>query len=245
MTRPRNASSWLPNLIGPLDLQADGEEVTVRRATINFVGGSVVDNPDLERTDITMTAPGGAVGSVQLHVLDGELPRFGGTPKLGLSDVEDETSDLLHTGTPLHREDAADFLDPDDDDETARPRAQWKVTTITGATPTPIITVDLPLSLGDCFVTVHAEATSVFVASGTKGRPYAMRATFIRSAGTLSRVSAPVDYSAAVLGVGAEPGGIDIDVNGNDAIDVIGTGIAATTIKWVTSLHIHIATVPA
>lgn len=59
MTTPRNISSWLPNLIGPLDVQADGESVTIRRATLNFIGATVTDDPDNARTDIDIT---GAVG---------------------------------------------------------------------------------------------------------------------------------------------------------------------------------------
>ncbi|HXG69980.1 MAG TPA: LamG-like jellyroll fold domain-containing protein [Gemmatimonadaceae bacterium] len=63
MTR-RNVSSYLPNLTGPLDLQVGGVDVDVpRRSTINFVGLTVADNPDNERTDITSAGGAGVAPS--------------------------------------------------------------------------------------------------------------------------------------------------------------------------------------
>jgi hypothetical protein len=45
--------------------------------------------------------------------------------------------------------------------------------------------------------------------------------------------------------VGTAVGGIDIETNGNDEIDVTGVGIASTDITWVTSIHAQIAVVPS
>lgn len=67
----RDLSSWLPTLIGPLDLQGDGESVVPRRATLNFVGGTVTDNPELERTDIALDGGGGADGTARAVIFDG------------------------------------------------------------------------------------------------------------------------------------------------------------------------------
>lgn len=56
MGAPRNITSWLPNLLGPLDLQGNGASLVPRRQTLNFVGGTVTDNPDFDRTDIALGA---------------------------------------------------------------------------------------------------------------------------------------------------------------------------------------------
>lgn len=49
-----DVSGWLPNMIGPLDLQAEGATFVTRRATLNFTGGNVTVTDDAvnERTDI-------------------------------------------------------------------------------------------------------------------------------------------------------------------------------------------------
>ncbi len=59
---PNALSGWLPNLIGPLDLEGDGSPFVQRRQTLNFVGATVVDNPAQDRTDITLSGGGGSGG---------------------------------------------------------------------------------------------------------------------------------------------------------------------------------------
>lgn len=233
-------------LIGPLDLQGDAKSVVPRRAILNFVGGTVTDVPQayfdtdlgiwVARTDIVMTAPGGAVGSLQVHVLDGMSARFGGSTKLNTVDGT-AAGDLVHTGKPIHKEDWAEFRDGSG---TSLARSQWKQTPTTNATLTAIATVDVTAATyGDCFISVHAETSYAYTSSGTKGGIFSKKATFQRSSGTLARV-AIADLTPAGLGVGPAPGGFDIAASGNDAIVVNGTGIAATNITWVTSLHIQL-----
>lgn len=60
----RDVSSWLPNMLGPLDIQVEGVALDIpRRSTFNFVGFDIEDDPDNERTVITSsggaTAPTG------------------------------------------------------------------------------------------------------------------------------------------------------------------------------------------
>ncbi len=56
----RNVSSYLPNLTGPLDYQVEGVPVDVpRRATINYVGITVTDDPDNGTTILEAAAGGG------------------------------------------------------------------------------------------------------------------------------------------------------------------------------------------
>lgn len=53
----RDFSSWVPNVLGPLNLQVGGVATDApRRVTINLVGMSVTDDPDNERTDIQVSA---------------------------------------------------------------------------------------------------------------------------------------------------------------------------------------------
>ena len=67
----RNVSSWLPNLTGPLDLQVEGTAVDVpRRGTINFVGFTVTDDPDNERTDIAADGEGTPLANASTGTLN-------------------------------------------------------------------------------------------------------------------------------------------------------------------------------
>lgn len=54
----RDVSSWLPNLLGPLDLRLNSAETDVpRRSTINLIGDvSIEDDPDNEATNLYLTA---------------------------------------------------------------------------------------------------------------------------------------------------------------------------------------------
>ena len=62
-----NVSGWLPNLIGPVEVQLNGTAQTPR-AALNFVGVNLVDNPDQDRIDIT---PFGA--SIESPVITGTV----------------------------------------------------------------------------------------------------------------------------------------------------------------------------
>lgn len=54
-------TSWLPNLLGPLDLQVEGVAADVpRRSTFNFIGITVEDDPDNDRTNIEALGAGGS-----------------------------------------------------------------------------------------------------------------------------------------------------------------------------------------
>ena len=49
-----DVTGWLPNLLGPLDVEQDGEAVDVpRRTKFNLVGATIEDEPDHKRTKIT------------------------------------------------------------------------------------------------------------------------------------------------------------------------------------------------
>lgn len=246
MTQRRDLSSWLPTLIGPLDLQGDGESVVPRRATVNFVGGSVVDNPEEERTDISMSVPGGSPQQVQYHVLDGEAPRFGGTPNLT---VDEESGEIVHISAPVHAETGAIFVDPSNVTSfltgTAVPYAQPIVRSIntTNATPATIATVVLASSLGNCTVTVHVELT--YDGGATIGGNLAYKAVLKRDSGTLTRPEDVADLTITAINTGTAPGAADIDADGNEAIDVDVTGIADTDIGWIASLHIQVALRPS
>lgn len=54
----------LDALLGVPTLQDDGTEVTPRRATINFIGATIADNPDEDRVDVTL--PGAAADAPAL-----------------------------------------------------------------------------------------------------------------------------------------------------------------------------------
>jgi hypothetical protein len=57
MTTP-DVSSWLPNLLGPIDLQVGGVASGVpRRSTINLVGASIADDDVNKRTNIVFPVP--------------------------------------------------------------------------------------------------------------------------------------------------------------------------------------------
>ena len=82
-----NKSSWLPNLLGPIDIEVDGVATGVtRRSTINLVGATVSDDPDNERTDVvfqpTTTLANASTG--------------------GLNDVASTDTDSLAVGAVRH-----------------------------------------------------------------------------------------------------------------------------------------------
>lgn len=64
-------SSWLPYLIGPLDIQSNGTSFVKRRRAWNFIGAVCTDNPEADRTDIDLSAPTGVFVQNQGLTLDG------------------------------------------------------------------------------------------------------------------------------------------------------------------------------
>jgi hypothetical protein len=79
MTTP-DVSSWLPNLLGPLDLQVGGVASNVpRRSTINLIGASIADDTVNGRTNITFPVVDSAratisdVGDLNDIVRDGAI----------------------------------------------------------------------------------------------------------------------------------------------------------------------------
>lgn len=59
----RNASSYLPNLLGPVAIKDGGDEV-VSRGSLNFIGFTLTSNPTTDSIDIETTGGGG--GAVDL-----------------------------------------------------------------------------------------------------------------------------------------------------------------------------------
>lgn len=49
----RNLSSWLPGLIGPVDLQSDGESLNSTRSAWNFIGVTIVDDAENDALSFT------------------------------------------------------------------------------------------------------------------------------------------------------------------------------------------------
>jgi hypothetical protein len=67
-----DVSSWLPNLLGPVDIEVDGVATEVpRRATINLIGATVEDDSVNERTDITLGSASAPTGTGFPHITAG------------------------------------------------------------------------------------------------------------------------------------------------------------------------------
>jgi hypothetical protein len=199
---------------------------------------TVEDNPIDQRTEVPLTGfigtvPGGAVGAMQYHGVDGSTPIFKGTPKLVIVDTD---GNVEHSGTPVHKETYAQFRDGS---ANAYAQSQWKVGTTSNATPTVICSIAIPSGIGDCFISVQAKTTYYYASSGVKGGSFSGEATFTRASGTLTRVGI-ADLSPPGLAAGTAAGGIDIVANGSNDIDVKGTGLGSTNITWLTSLHIQV-----
>lgn len=198
-----------------------------RRSVLNFIGSvpSVEDDEANARTRIPLGGgggPGGAVGSIQVHGIDGDDAIFHGADAIRNADGG---FDFVRSGT------------------SSRARSGWGIVTTEDATPVDLASITLPLALGDLFASVHARSTYYYAAGGAKGGAIGYEASFQRSSGVLARIGI-VPLTAPGLSVGTVPGGINIDIDGNESITVPGTGIAATAIVWVTSLHIQIAVAP-
>ncbi len=65
-----NVSGWLPNLLGPVEVQDDGTAVTAR-AAINFIGCTVTDNEADDSTDVTPPGSAAPTGTGIPHVVSG------------------------------------------------------------------------------------------------------------------------------------------------------------------------------
>ena len=156
-------------------------------------------------------------------------------------DDGDVTGDTSYDGTASHDEDYSDFVDTT---TSSRARSQWKTGSTSNATPATITTISYPAATyGDCFITAHVEATYYYASSGAKGGNFAKKAVFKRSSGTLTRVAIE-DLTITTLRTGTVAGGIDIDVDSNDAIKATATGITSTNIYWVFSIHAQMAAAP-
>lgn len=218
---------WLGTIVGPWIVRLLGEEFPQRPA-IEFVATAgtsieVEDLPDTETTRVTLggsAVPGGAVGSVQFHGVDGEDPIFAGSDVI----VEDDGS------FKFTRAAGSSF-----------PISDWRPGSTSNASATSIASIALPSDIGDCQVSVHAESTYRYA---TGGGTRVAKASFKRVSGTLTRVGIE-DLTIASMNWGTAVGGHDIAKTSDTVIDVKGTGIAATDIAWITSLHIQVARLPS
>lgn len=60
-----NPSGWLPNMLGPVKLEASGEEMT-SRGTLNFDGATAIDDPDNDRMTIAWGGDASSIGGVDV-----------------------------------------------------------------------------------------------------------------------------------------------------------------------------------
>lgn len=65
-----NVSGWLPNLIGPVEVQDDGTALPARPA-LNLIGFTIADNPVTDATDITSVAGAVPTGTGIPHIVSG------------------------------------------------------------------------------------------------------------------------------------------------------------------------------
>jgi hypothetical protein len=161
-----------------------------------------------------------------------------GTAKLVLDGT---TGEVDHLGKPAHKEDYADFI-PSGASGSARVRSQWNKIQTTNNTATVVNSVSAPIAtFGDCIITIIAELSIGFSSSGTKGGNMTGKAVFKRSSGTLSLVKFK-DLSDTDFYTGTAVS-FAIAANGNETIELKGTGISSQNITWVSSLHIQVAQV--
>jgi hypothetical protein len=245
----RSPLTWVDEFFGPAIVRL-GSFLFPKRPILEFEAGTGVDIEVDDSTEHKSTvvrisrfggAPGGAVGAVQYHGVDGEDPIFAGTDKLNVND----DGELVHSGKPVHEEAWADFVDIAGDGHSFA-RTQWPDKLTTNATPTVIATIDVNAAEhGDCGITVVAEVAYSYVSGGTtKCGKFSKDSLFSRTGGVLQR-DGIVNNSQGALIKGAATGGIDIVISGNDTITVVATGIAATNIRWKTSLHVQVPVVPS
>ncbi len=178
--------------------------------------------------------PAGPPGRLVVPGNDGEVfvnndGALGATAKL--TRVDDE---INHAGKPQHNETWADFKVPG---RFGLARSQWLDVDTSNATPTNIGIIDVPDDEhGDGIITVIVELSISYDASGTKGGNRAAKASFKRSSGVLERIGIE-NLSSANHWEGTTVG-LDIDVIDNDTMKIAATGIAATDINWMGSVHV-------
>ncbi len=84
----RDPSKWLPELVGPVNIQADGVAAERRRGGLNFVGATLEDDPDNDRINVSGLG-GGAVSTD-----NGDAPQDAGEV-----DTDDATATAI--GDPI------------------------------------------------------------------------------------------------------------------------------------------------
>lgn len=267
MAKPPDIATFLPWLLGPLQLQdSDGNPFT-RRLVMRFVNATIVDvppDPDVEgdtgRTEISLTGGGGGGGAevptgtpgdmVVLNADDTALSTSAGAtldPKILR---RPETAQLFMRGSPSHAENYADFYDSneagdagsfDPSNFTGIAKALWKRES-TSSDGEIIADINLGVIKNDgttlSMGNCYVTVTAEITATQSSGGAnLAYKATFSKTSGTLTRIGF-VDHTDATLNNIAATANITVD--DNDNIKVISATTSGTATSWYVSLHVQI-----
>jgi hypothetical protein len=180
----------------------------------------------LDSLNTLIPVPTGATGAIQVHGWTGS-PSPSGAPNDYFQGVD----------AKLNADSGFDFT-RGTTGATAIAKSGWGMITTTDASSHKILGITIPS--GDCYVSVQGKLAYYYSSTGANGGTFSFEATFKKSSGTLTLVSIS-DLTPTGLAVGTAPGGATAAVASNTEIDVNVTGIAATTLKWVASVHVQVA----
>jgi hypothetical protein len=178
---------------------------------------------------LVLPTPGGMAGYVQFD----DSGSFGGT---SLLTVTGSPAFLTFTGKSLHEEDYNRFVVNGASGSEAR--SYWFDTQTTDASAHVLGAISLPAATyGDCIITLVCEA-SVRHSGGGGNR--ALKASYRRASGTLTKIG-ETDLSSSTHWTGTVVADMSTSNPDNDTIDINGTGIAVTNVRWFPSVHVILA----
>jgi hypothetical protein len=201
----RNPSNWMPELVGPVNIEANGDPAERRRGGLNFVGATLEDDPDNDRINVTL--PGGGAGS-------------GSNLGSGLQVFKDVSAGTLRHRTIDFKADIATSGEQDANEVKARPSPPHHYNVCDyGADPTGVADSAPAFNAAIAAMGV-APTTSPFTPAAWTGRVLSIPAGKFRLASTLlinrqmivQGVGGSGDYPATVLI--ADPGVTAVEMAG-------------------------------
>ncbi len=202
---------------------------------------------EIKKDLVIIEAELGVVGpSLTATGADGTLATLNGVNAAsgltGSANLKRNTTDneIEHLGSPRHKEGYSEFQDSVNGTTHGLARSYWKTSTTANATPVTHTTYTFSnATYGAC----HIALTVTMTVSADTGNGGVMvkTALFKRTGGTLTRIAISDQSTPSLLTAAVS---FDIDVNDNDSIKIVVTGLP-TDVNWNSSTHVQLTKTPA
>ncbi len=217
-------SSWLPNLIGPLEILDDGGDPVTPRATLNFVGATITDDPDNERTNIVVGGFVAPTGTGFLTVTGGVLD--------AASTGSSGTGNVVRASAPT-------IANPTLTGTVTYQGTKLRILSIPGEVQTTTATTAVIASftiLDGTSVTFDFVAGMKAVGTTAKAGRWDGKVTYQRNSGGAPAIVGAAEYGTAQENVAGD--GVTFDLSGN-VLRVLATAADADDRNWTCELRVH------